>query len=100
MSTDATAAVAFKVFFVIIMKLEAEKVYKISKACNINPSKPPVVPQRGSIHSRMFHRTTICRGDNYTGKNFVTPIKTRSPVVNAVKLMAWRQAKSPSKITT
>ena len=30
----------------------------------------------------------------------VPPIKTRSPVVKAVKLMAWRQAKSPLKITT
>ena len=49
---------------------------------------------------RMFHRTTFCRGDNYTGKNFVPPIKTRSPVVKAVKMMAWRQAKSPLKITT
>ena len=50
--------------------------------------------------NRMFHRTTIWRGDNYTGKNFVPPIKTRSPVVKAVKLMACRQAQSPLKITT
>ena len=48
---------------------------------------------------RMFHRTTICWGDN-TDKNFVPPIKTRSPVVKAVKLLACRQAKSPLKITT
>ena len=33
-----------------------------------------------SMPTRMFHRTTICREDNYTGKNFVPPIKTRSPV--------------------
>ena len=49
---------------------------------------------------RLFHWTTICRGDTYTGKNFVPPIKTRSPVVELVKLMACRQAKSPLKITT
>ena len=52
------------------------------------------------LNIRLFHWTTICWGDNYTGKNFVPPIKTRSPVVKAVKLMAWRQAKSPLKITT
>ena len=27
---------------------------------------------------RMFHQTTKCRGDNYTGKNFLPSIKTRS----------------------
>ena len=42
----------------------------------------------------MFHWTTICRGENHPGKNFVPPIKTRSPVMKAVKLMAWRKAKS------
>ena len=52
------------------------------------------------VSIRLFHRTTNCQGDNYTGKNFLPPIKTRSPVVKAVKLMAWRQAKSPLKITT
>ena len=52
------------------------------------------------VGSRMFHRTTICGADNYTGKNFVPSIKTISPVVKAVKLMAWRRAKSPLKITT
>ena len=41
------------------------------------------------IYVRLFHQTTICLGDNYTGKNFLPPIKTRSPVVKAVKLMAW-----------
>ena len=41
---------------------------------------------------------TFCRGDNYNGKNFVPQIKTRSPVVKAVKLMAWRQAKSPKRL--
>ena len=34
------------------------------------------------------------------GQPFVPNIKTRSPVVKAVKLKAWRQAKSPLKITT
>ena len=53
-----------------------------------------------SMSSRLFHRTTICQGDNHTGKNFLPPIKTKSPVVKAVKLMACRQAKSPLKITT
>ena len=57
-------------------------------------------PDFWTLDIRMFHQTTICWGDNYTGKNFVPPIKTRSPVVKAVKLMAWRQAKSPLKITT
>ena len=32
--------------------------------------------------------------NNHTGKIFVLPIKTSSPVVELVKLMAWRQAKS------
>ena len=49
---------------------------------------------------RLFHRITKCQGDNYTGKNLVPPIKTRSPVVKAVKLMACRQAQLPLKITT
>ena len=52
------------------------------------------------MNSRLFHRTTNCQGDTYTGKNLVPPIKTRSPVVKAVKLMACRQAQSPLKITT
>ena len=52
------------------------------------------------VGSRMFHRTTICGADNYTGKNFVPSIKTISPVVKAVKLMDWRQAKSHLKFTT
>ena len=53
-----------------------------------------VIRQLTTLHTLvsigMFHQTTIYRGDNYTGKNFVPPIKTRSPVVKAVKLMAWR----------
>ena len=50
--------------------------------------------------NRLLHRTTICQGDNCTGKNFLPPIKTRSPMVKAVKLMACMQAKSPLKVTT
>ena len=41
---------------------------------------------------------SLCRGGNHLGKNFVPPINTRSPVVELVKLMAWRQAKSLMKI--
>ena len=52
------------------------------------------------VHSRVFQVPTICQGDNHHSKNFVPSIKTRSPVVKAVKLMACRQAKSPVKITT
>ena len=44
---------------------------------------------------RVFHWITICQRHNYTDKNFVPPINTRSPVVEAVKLMACRQAESP-----
>ena len=54
-----------------------------------------VIFDKSIVRIRMFHRTTICQGDNYTDKNFVPPLKTRSPVVEAVKLMAWRLAKSP-----
>ena len=54
----------------------------------------------GSMVDRLFHWTTKCQGDSHTGKNFLPPIKTRSPVVKTVKLMACRQAKSPLKITT
>ena len=52
------------------------------------------------MSTRMFHQTTICQGDIHIDKNFVPLIKTRYPVVKAVKLMAWRQANSPLKITT
>ena len=55
---------------------------------------------RNYLTIRMFHQTTVCQGDYTTGKNFVTHIKTISPVVKAVKLTAWRQKKSPLKITT
>ena len=34
----------------------------------------------------MFHRITICRRDKNIGKNFVPPIKTRYPVVEAGKI--------------
>ena len=47
----------------------------------------------GQMDIRMFHVITFCQGDNHPGKNFVLPINNRSPVVKAVKLMAWRQAK-------
>ena len=54
----------------------------------------------GQMDIWMFHVITFCQGDNHLGKNFVLPINTRSPVVKAVKLMAWRQAKLPLNITT
>ena len=41
---------------------------------------------------------SVCQGDNHLGKNFLPPINTRSPVVELVKLMPWRQAKSLMKI--
>ena len=74
------------------VKKSDEKIYTISFIISVWPAYSMII--------RMFLWTTICRGDNYTGKNFVPPIKTRSPVVKAVKLMAWRQTKSPLKITT
>ena len=54
------------------------------------------------FYIRMFHRTTICREHNHPVKNFVLPINTRFPVrvMQAIKLMAWRQTASPLKITT
>ena len=53
-----------------------------------------------SVCNRLFHRTTFCWEDTPTGKNLVPPMNTRSLVVELVKLMACRQAKSPLKITT
>ena len=50
---------------------------------------------RNYLTIRMFHQTTVCQGHYTTGKNFVTHIKTISPVVKAVKLMDWRQAALP-----
>ena len=59
-----------------------------------NDYKKPLRMVRGcSIEQPLYN-------NNYTGKNFVPVIKTRSPVMKAVKLMAWRQAKSTLKITT
>ena len=55
---------------------------------------------QGFAPTRLFHCTTFCWEDTPTGKNLVPPINTRSPVVELVKLMACRQAKSPLKITT
>ena len=34
---------------------------------------------------RMFHRTTICRGDNHTGKNFVPPISGESSQIDGLE---------------
>ena len=53
-----------------------------------------------TLLTRLFHWTSFCQEDTPTGKNLVPPLKTRSPVVKAVKLMAWRQVKQPLKITT
>ena len=40
----------------------------------------------------------MCQGHHHTGNEQVPPIKTSSSVVEVVKLMPWRQAKSPLKI--
>ena len=52
------------------------------------------IVQNPAADTRLFHRTTFCWEDTPTGKNLVPPINTRSTVVELVKLMAWRQAKS------
>ena len=46
----------------------------------------------------MFQVVTKCQGHHCTGNEQVPPIKTSSSVVEVVKLMPWRQAKSPLKI--
>ena len=43
-------------------------------------------------------RCSMCQGHHHTGNELVPPIKTSSSVVEVVKLMPWRQAKSPLKI--
>ena len=43
-------------------------------------------------------RCSMCQGPHCTGNEQVPPIKTSSSVVEVVKLMPWRQAKSPLKI--
>ena len=43
-------------------------------------------------------RCSMCQGHHCTGNEQVPPIKTSSSVVEVVKLMPWRQAKSPLKI--
>ena len=43
-------------------------------------------------------RCSKCQGHHCTGNNQVPSIKTSSSVVEVVKLMPWRQAKSPLKI--
>ena len=43
-------------------------------------------------------RCSMCQGHHHTGNEQVPPIKTSSSVVEVVKLMPWRQAKSPLKI--
>ena len=49
------------------------------------------------VHVKGFQGLTKCQGHHHTGNDQVPPIKTSSSVVEAVKLMAWRQAKSPLK---
>ena len=50
------------------------------------------------MHIKVFQVLTKCQGHHCTGNNQVPPIKTSSSVVEVVKLMPWRQAKSPLKI--
>ena len=51
-----------------------------------------------TMHSKVFQVLTKCQGHHCMGNNQVPSIKTSSSVVEVVKLMPWRQAKSPLKI--
>ena len=48
--------------------------------------------------NKVFQVLTKCQGHHCTGNNQVPSIKTSSSVLEVVKLMPWRQAKSPLKI--
>ena len=79
-----------------VSKSSSENNFRILSANTVGPFFGKI--RHENLKTYCSVRCSKCQGHHCTGNNQVPSIKTSSSVVEVVKLMPWRQAKSPLKI--